>query len=69
MNVTLDIALRSGNAAFEDCPSFETARILRKVADDIEASSMYCADNLWDVNGNRVGSFSFEVEDHNEDEE
>ena len=63
IQVQLDIALRSGNAAFEDCPSFETARILREVADDIEASSMYCAGNLRDINGNTVGSFSFDVED------
>lgn len=63
MNVYLDIILRSGNAAFEDCPSFETARILREVADDIEASSMYCSGNLRDVNGNTVGQFSFDVED------
>ena len=62
-NVKLDVALRSCNDAFVDCPSFETARILRELADDIEASSMHCAGNLTDVNGNRVGSFFFEVEE------
>ena len=59
--VILDVALRSDNDAFVDCPSYETARILRELADDIEASSMYCEANLTDINGNRVGSFKFEV--------
>ena len=59
--IILDVALRSDNDAFVDCPSFETARILRELADDIEASSMHCAGNLTDINGNRVGSFFFEV--------
>ena len=65
IKVEFDLALRSGNDAFVDCPSFETARILRELADDIEASSNYCEGSLRDVNGNTVGSFSFEV---NEDD-
>jgi hypothetical protein len=59
--VILDVALRSDNDAFVDCPSYETARILRELADDIEASSMYCSGNLTDINGNRAGSFEFKV--------
>jgi hypothetical protein len=59
--VTLNVALRSDNDAFVDCPSYETARILRELADDIEASSMYREGDLTDINGNRVGSFEFKV--------
>ena len=62
ISVKLDVALRSDNDAFVDCPSYETARILRELANNIEASGMYCEGNLTDINGNRVGSFLFNVE-------
>lgn len=45
-------------AAFdgEDC-SHETARILRKAADQVEQGAEF--GNIKDVNGNTVGDFSF----------
>ena len=62
MTTTLELKFQSGNAAFDDNPQQETARILRELADDIEASGMFCQGNLTDVNGNTVGSFHFEVQ-------
>ena len=66
--VEFSMAVNSDNDAFVDCPSFETARILREVADDIEAASMYSEGNCVDVNGNTVGSFLFEVNDDTSDD-
>lgn len=54
----LEIKFRTDNAAFDDSPEFETARILRKVADKIEqglASGRY--QNILDSNGNIVGTW------------
>ena len=47
-----------GNAAFDD-QNAEIARILRKIADDLEADSSgrLCEQYFRDSNGNRVGSF------------
>lgn len=50
------LAVTTENAAFEDKP-YETARILREVADRIERG--HDAGVIWDVNGNRVGEFDF----------
>ena len=46
------------NAAFDDMPEFEVARILRHIADRIEsgqATGLY--QNAIDINGNIVGTF------------
>jgi hypothetical protein len=55
----LTIVLNLENAAFEDAPMSEAARILRKLADDMEecGPSNY---RLRDLNGNTVGTASFE---------
>lgn len=63
--VELELKLHSSNDAFGDdgdtiTAAQETARILREVADDIEAGTPYCGRNLRDVNGNTVGSFEYE---------
>lgn len=50
---TLDIS--TDNAAFEDEPAAEVARILRRIADKLEQGQR---DGIAaDVNGNRCGSF------------
>jgi len=49
VNVTCD------NAAFEGNPGIEISRILRKVADKVEAGQE--AGKIMDVNGNSVGEF------------
>ena len=43
------------NAAFQEDPAAEYARILRKVADEIEAGRTYGV--MHDYNGNRVGTW------------
>jgi hypothetical protein len=60
MNVTLDVSLESGNAAFEGNAAIETARILRALADSLE-QGREGRFHLVDVNGNLVGKAFFEV--------
>ncbi len=67
IQVEFEIAFRSGSDAFQDCPTFETARILREIAEDIERSVSYCEGNVRDVNGNTIGSFSY-AHERQEDE-
>jgi hypothetical protein len=52
------VSLRLGNAAFDNHISFETARILREIADKLDdrgAHDGICVD----INGNTVGSYRF----------
>ncbi len=49
------------NAAFDDQPEVETARILRKVADGIESGAIEDRHVIRDINGNNIGFV--EVED------
>jgi predicted deacylase len=49
----------TGNAAFEDAPETEIARILRAVADRIDAGEHLA--KIHDVNGNRIGEFFFDA--------
>lgn len=58
---TLELKFSSGNAAFDESPYEETARILRRLADNIADGGHYIQGDLTDINGNRVGSFHFEV--------
>lgn len=51
MKFTLEI--NCNNAAFEDGATFEIARILRELADDLDAG--HSTTVLRDANGNRVG--------------
>lgn len=55
--------VHTDNAAFGDAPQWELARILRKVADRVEAGediSHYLT--ILDVNGNDVGRFALKEE-------
>lgn len=47
------ITIDTGNAAFEDEPASEIARILRKIAEDFESGAQPTL--VRDSNGNRVG--------------
>jgi hypothetical protein len=49
----LNVAVTCENAAFENDPGPECARILRKIADQIEAG--HDAKTIFDANGNDVG--------------
>jgi hypothetical protein len=62
MMATLKITIQRGNAAFDDGlgGSLELARILRDLAEHIEGRDLSGgkAGNLFDVNGNRVGTYA-----------
>lgn len=53
----LKLTISTANAAFEGDPAPECARILRALADLIEYGERTDG-SLFDVNGNRVGSFT-----------
>ncbi len=54
------ITIEMDNAAFEDTNGIDLARILKRLANQIDDYSLTSADNLTlrDSNGNRVGSFT-----------
>lgn len=54
----LKLKINCDNDAFHDAPEVEIARVLRKIAQDIEdleATGMY--QNIKDINGNIIGTF------------
>ena len=53
----LTLTLKMGNAAFDDSPAEEVARILHRFADDIRNHFLEEGDSypLFDINGNKVG--------------
>lgn len=60
--MTVSLAINTDNAAFQPDPAPEIARILRKIADRVEAGlSDYGHLTILDANGNTVGLF--EVKD------
>jgi hypothetical protein len=63
---TFTLTIDCGNAAFDDNTGTEIARILRSVARVIEATIHERTDEdsspLHDVNGNRVGRWSYDGE-------
>lgn len=58
-----EVHIGMDNAAFEDAPGDELARILRYLADQLDARPGLLSEpvRLYDVNGNRVG-FAHAVE-------
>jgi hypothetical protein len=54
---TFKLYIDTDNAAFESGPD-ELARLLRKVADEVEAPHGHTR-SILDVNGNRVGSWKW----------
>jgi hypothetical protein len=55
------LKIDTGNAAFEDDPNYELARILRAVADKVENG--HADGRCYDINGNKVGSWAVGVVD------
>lgn len=54
----LILKMHTNNAAFEDAPCMEVARILHELADRIDQRGYFDAGNdypLSDVNGNKIG--------------
>jgi len=62
----ITITLKTGNAAFEETPATEVARILRKLADDFEALGEP-SPVLRDANGNACGAVQITHADDAED--
>lgn len=58
------IKVNLDNSAFEDAAGVELARILRKLAEDLETGFLPIGNekSLRDSNGNRVGNIVFTVE-------
>ncbi len=52
----ITIVIETGNAAFDDSPASEIARILRELAEKFEQYGGRQFEKLYDVNGNRCGS-------------
>lgn len=50
-----ELRIDTGNAAFEDAPGVELARLLREIADQVEGSPVPRA--VRDANGNQVGAW------------
>jgi hypothetical protein len=46
------------NAAFDDCPGSELARILREIARQVERGESEISREVTDINGNHVGRFT-----------
>lgn len=61
----ITVTLRTGNAAFDDHPATEVARILRHAADLIEQGRE--GEHLRDRNGNTVGSITIKPIDHDKE--
>ncbi len=57
MNFRLEI--QTGNAAFQEIPEVEIARLLRQAAMSVEAGAR--CENLSDVNGNPVGFWRLDI--------
>lgn len=49
------LTIETDNAAFDDAPASEIARILRQLANDMEQDGAPPSRFLFDANGNRVG--------------
>lgn len=51
------LELKTGNAAFEDCPQREVARILLEIVSDIMDYNQKESGSCVDINGNVVGKW------------
>lgn len=60
MSEQILITINTGNAAFEDSPATEIARILHKLAGTIEQWGWPQFSTLYDINGNSVGMVKIE---------
>lgn len=56
--MTFKLEIKTNNAAFEDAPQAELARILRDVANTLENDPSHSG-TMRDINGNRVGHWSW----------
>lgn len=61
MMTRVDLTIETSNAAFDESPGCEVARILRKLANAIEDGKE--PEKIYDYNGNVVGHFNTFYED------
>ena len=59
MSIKLAININSDSSAFDDLPEIELARILRKLANEVENYDSISQPR--DINGNKCGSISLEL--------
>lgn len=53
--IMVKIEFETTNAAFEQAPAWESARILRQIAEWLENGERLGGGPIFDVNGNRIG--------------
>lgn len=61
-----DVSIVTNNAAFEDGPGWELARLLREVADKVEGGILN--GGIRDYNGHLVGTFNHDTQADDEDD-
>lgn len=52
------LKIHNSGAAFDDAPEYEVARILRELADKVEAGRT--SGRVFDLNGNACGNWAFD---------
>ena len=57
---SITITIETGDAAFDDEPATEIARILHKLADEFEQYGRSQFSKLYDFNGNAVGTVTID---------
>lgn len=63
-NTRFIVRLEADNAAFDEDPRYEIARILRDIADRVEnGCELNLHQNARDINGNPVGTFVLRKEE------
>jgi hypothetical protein len=59
------VNIHTDNEAFDYDPSQELARLLRKIADELDAGGDYAMfQTIRDINGNDVGAYALKPEDY-----
>lgn len=65
---TFTVRFDTDNAAFDECGGMEVASVLRDVADRVQSRDRepIHPTPILDVNGNRVGSFQWDMKEGNQ---
>jgi hypothetical protein len=71
--ITFTLEIESENAAFQDSPESEIGRILDVVKERVALTNglefVEISTYIYDANGNKVGTFYYDVETEDEDED
>lgn len=52
-----NVSFRTKGSSFGETGDLETARLLRKIADEVESGNRQ--ENIYDMNGNKIGIWYF----------